>query len=71
MIQCYNALPHYIVDGPTVSSFQKRLQLGVMARVKEGSRDNLQHIFREGRRYASLLRFQSFFYIEQCASLNS
>ena len=27
MIQCYNALPQYIVDEPTVSSFQRRLQL--------------------------------------------
>ena len=65
MIQCYNALPQHIVDEPTVSAFQKRFQLGIMARVKSGDHENWQHIFRDGRRYASLLRFQLFFCCEQ------
>ena len=61
MVQCYNALPQSIVDEATVSSFQKRIQQGVMNRIRNGQVDNWQNIFRDGRRYSSLLRFQAFF----------
>ena len=65
MIQCYNAMPQHIADEPTISAFQHSLHLGSMARVKSEDRENWQHIFRDGRKYASLLRFQVFFCCEQ------
>ena len=65
VIQCYNALPQHIADEPTISAFQNSLHLGIMARVKSGDRENWQHTFRDGRKYASLLRFQLFFCCEQ------
>ena len=61
MVQCYNSLPQCIVDAPSISGFQSSLQSGVIGRISEGRCDNWQHVFRDGRRYGSLLRFQSFF----------
>ena len=61
MVQCYNALPQDIVNQDSISGFQQRLQLGVMNRIREGRVNNWQNVFRDGRSYASLIRFQSFF----------
>ena len=61
MVQCYNALPQSIVDETCISSFQRRLQLGVMKRVRVGQLDNWQGIFKAGQRYSCLLCFQAFF----------
>ena len=61
MVQCYNALLQSIIDETCISSFQKRLQLGVMKRVRVGHLDNWQGIFKAGQRYSSLLCFQAFF----------
>ena len=60
MVQAYNALPQCIVDMKTVKLFQRCLQKAARIRAMEGY-ENWQHIFTSGRRYASVLRFQSFF----------
>ena len=60
MVQCYNALPQCIMDEGTVSSFQKGIQQGVMNRIRHTQIENRQSIFRDGRKYSSLLRFQTF-----------
>ena len=61
MVQCYNALLQFSVDAQTVSRFQSRLQRAVMSQINTGQCANWQHIFRDCRRYGSLLRFQLFF----------
>ena len=60
MVGCYNALPAHVVDAPSVKIFQKSLQNAVIRRVTEGH-DGWQDVFTEGRRYASVRRFQAFF----------
>ena len=60
MVECYNALPQRFVDSKTVKRFQGDLQRAVMRRVSEGY-DGWRDIFTMGRRYGSVLRFQTFF----------
>ena len=57
MVQCYNALPQSAVDKPCVRSFQRTLQLRLIARAKEGH-PQWQTAFSDGRRYAFVLSFQ-------------
>ena len=59
MVQCYNALPQQFVDAKSVSLFQRQLQVVVTKRVRDGF-DNWQSLFSDGKRYSSLLRFQSY-----------
>ncbi len=60
MVQCYNALPQMVVDEKSVKGFQRQLQQALVARVRVGH-EGWQDVFSDGRRYASLLRFQAFF----------
>ena len=65
VIECQHALPQHIVDEPTIIAFQQRLQLGVTTRLKIRNLNDWQLIFRDGRKHASVMRFQSFFSFEQ------
>ncbi len=59
MVQCYNALPQWIADKPTVSAFQRCLQTCIKQRAVAGT--EWSEIFSIGKRYASVLKFQAFF----------
>ena len=63
MVQCYNALPQFVVDAPNISCFQRELQAAVGNLVRRG-RANWQDVFSDGRRYSSLQRFQLAFSAE-------
>ena len=60
MVRVYNTLPQHCVEPNSVKKFQRRLQFCVMERAKEGN-EEWRDIFTVGRRYAAVLRFQSFF----------
>ena len=60
MVRVYNTLPQHCVEPDSVKKFQRRLQFCVMERAKEGN-EEWRDIFTVGRRYAAVLRFQSFF----------
>ncbi len=60
MVQCYNALPQHVVDSPSGKCFQRQLQQALVTRVREGY-DGWRSVFSDGRRYASMLRFQAIF----------
>ena len=61
MVQWYNALPQFVVDQPNICCFQRALQTAVSRQAFIGS-TSWQDVFSDGRRYASLLRFQSLFH---------
>ena len=60
MVQCYNSLPQTALDQPTVSLFQRSLQVA-LSRHAESRLINWQDIFSDGRRYSFILRFQALF----------
>ena len=61
MVQCYNALPQFVVDQPNICCVQRALQTAVSRQAFIGS-TSWQDVFSDGRRYASFLRFQSLFH---------
>ena len=62
MIPCYNALPQEFVDISSIKAFQKKLQTSLIHQARSGH-ISWQDVFSDGRRHASLLRFQSFFQV--------
>ena len=60
MVNCYNSLPQFVVDKPSVASFQGALQDALKAQASAGVED-WQRMLSDGRKYASLLRFQARF----------
>ena len=60
MVNCYNSLPQFVVDKPSVASFQRALQDALKAQASAGVED-WQRMLSDGRKYASLLRFQARF----------
>ena len=60
MVNCYNSLPQFVVDKPSVASFQGALQDALKNQASAGA-EGWPEIFSVGRMYASLIRFQGFF----------